>query len=251
MTIRNFSRSSAAGDLAWPLWQLCGRYESEDLLDIGADPAWSLILGGDLVWADYPYKRNQAVARFGAVGRLISAAGLGGICIMFDEAETIDQLWNIRSRIAAYGVMGNLVRTKTLWCIFGITERFERTIANDLQGGILRIASMRPAAASFLRAWQEQEYAIVEPPRIDSRSAATLARYVAALYDEAYAIGGCDGIVGTSLEDWSNNPSRNPRRLVRLLIHRLDVRRRLGVANQGAECEPTEGPESTLRDAGT
>jgi BREX system ATP-binding protein BrxC/D len=226
-TVRRFARSSAAGDLGWPLHLLCDRYDSEDLLDIGADPAWTPILGGDLVWADYPYKRNQAIARFGTIGRLVASSGLQGMCIMFDEAETIDQLWNIRSRIAAYGVMGALVRTKALWCLFGITERFERAIAIDLQRGILRMASITPAASSFLRAWEGQEYQIVEPPGIGSDAAATLAQSVAALYEEAHAIDRNDGVMERSVEEWRGNPSRNPRRLIRLLIHRLDVRRRL------------------------
>jgi hypothetical protein len=229
--VEAFARSAAAGDIGWSLWQLCSRSEREDLLDIGADPAWIPILGGDLVWADYPYKRNQAVARFGTVGRLMSAGGLGGACIMFDEAETIDQLWNIRSRIAAYGIMGDLARTKTLWCVFGITERFERTIAIDLQRGILRMASMTSAAARFLRAWGEQEYHIVEPPAIDARQAPILARAVARVYDEAYATGRGDGAMEQSVDEWKSNPSRNPRRLIRLLIHRFDMLRGLEVSH--------------------
>lgn len=146
---------------------------------------------------------------------------------MFDEAETIDQLWNIRSRIAAYGVMGDLARTKTLWCLFGITERFERAIANDLQRGILRMASVTPAATSFLKAWERQEYQVIEPPEINADAATAIAQSVASVYEEAHDIDGNEGVMATSVEEWKVNPSRNPRRLIRLLIHLLDVRRRL------------------------
>ncbi len=223
-----FARSAAAGDLAGPLAKLCARYEWGDTLDIGADSAWSLFLGGDLSWADYSYKRHQAVARIQSVGRLLSAAGMSGLVLLFDEAETIHQLWNIRSRIVAYDVIAELSRMKTIWCVFGITDRFDHTIAADLQAGILNAYGITPAAASFLKAWQRQEYESVEPPAIETGSACTLAGLVATLYDEAYDLGGGNGrTVDKCLAEWVTNPSRNPRRLIRLLIHRLDLNRSL------------------------
>ena len=51
------------------------------------------------------------------------------------------------------------------------------------------------------------------------------------LYSEAHDLPSVgDDFVSSCVDDWAKNPSRDPRRLIRLAIHRLDYRRELARA---------------------
>lgn len=229
--VKLFADSGQAGDLYGPLHVLASKYERGENLEAMGDPAWDTLYGVDLSWADYTYKREQATARIGSLGRLFAAVGMDGLIIVFDEVETIDQLWNVRSRMSAYSVMGQLCRLDAVWPIFGITERFDRTLNHDLDRGALQYDFTTNSASWFLRAWQRADFTVLEPPSVDARNARTLATTVAKLYESAYAGTFSDErLVNRCVEEWLGNPGRNPRRLVRVLIHRLDANRRLASA---------------------
>ena len=100
-------------------------------------PAWTRLTGEDLSFADYSYLRDKALQRLQELARLSRAMGCRGLVVLFDEVETVDQLWNIVSRMGAYRVLGTLCRMKYVWCVFAITDRFERAIDSDLDDGIL------------------------------------------------------------------------------------------------------------------
>jgi hypothetical protein len=200
------------------------RFHDGEQLELLDDPAWFVLTGGDLAWADYTYKRDDAIERLGALAQLLRAVGLGGVVLIFDEAETIDQLWNIRSRVGAYTVLGRLSRLPAVWCVFGITARFDRTVGEDLS----RIASERlnlsTEADWFLECWSKGRFRIIVPPAVDRTNAAELANAVGRLYRLAYPSMPVDEkLIRGCLQEWNRNPSQNPRRLIRLLIHRLDV----------------------------
>jgi hypothetical protein len=226
--VRTFADSGKAGDLYGPLHVLCSRYERGENLELMDDPAWGTLYGTDLSWADYSYKREQATARIGSLGRLFAAVGMDGLVVVFDEAETIDQLWNVRSRMSAYVVLGRLCQLDAVWPIFGITERFELTIENDLDSGALQYDFASESATWFLKTWQKGQFNILEPPSVDARNARALARAVAKLYESAYSdLRADDRLIDRCVEEWLKNPGRNPRRLIRVLIHRMDAGRQL------------------------
>ncbi len=226
--IREFTHSPLAADLSSALAALCIRYERSEELGAEHDAAWALLAGVDLAWADYTYKREQAVARLGSIGRLLAMIGYDGAVVTFDEAETIDQLWNVRSRLSAYGVLGKLCRLDAIWCVFGITERFERAIAEDMKRGVLDYPYISSSAAWFLRGWRMGNFTVLVPPEVDGRNAKTLAGNVLGLYMTAYASEAPPaGLIAKCVEDWVGNPSRNPRRLIRNVIHHLDLHRSL------------------------
>ena len=226
--IANFAGSGSAGDLGWALRQLADRYEPSTALDPGHDAAWAYLSGADLAWADYGYKKEQAIVRIGAIGRLMATLGYDGIVVTFDEAETLDQLWNIRSRLSAYGVLGHLCQLQSLWCVFGVTQRFERTVLSDINRGVLSYDFTSDNASWFLRSWGGDRFTRFEPPQVDGRNARTLAAKVLDLYSTAYGLGTSQNkLVDRCVEDWIENPSRNPRRLIRALIHQLDKQRPL------------------------
>jgi hypothetical protein len=155
--------------------------------------------------------------------------GLKGLVLILDEAETIDQLWNIRSRLSAYTVLGRLFQMEFLWCVLGSTLRFDRTIQADLSNDVLANAVVSPDAKSFLHGWKREQYHIIEPPVINRQGARELAMAVTSLYQLAYRLAS-DNVAALGelcVEDWMRNPIRNPRRLIRLLVHRLDVTRGL------------------------
>ncbi|WP_316395216.1 BREX system ATP-binding domain-containing protein [Bradyrhizobium sp. 33ap4] len=227
--VHEFSETIQAGDLGPAMRALCSEFESCGALGLANHAAWSVIRGADLSWSDDPSKRAKALSRIAALAGLCRAIGLKGLILILDEAETIDQLWNVRSRLAAYAVLGQLFEMKSLWCVLGSTLRFDRTVQSDLSGGILADASVSADARRFLHGWKERSYRVVEPPMIDRGSAGELAKAVSSLYQLAYALlpGDVEAVSARCVEDWMRNPVRNPRRLVRLLVHRLDAMRKL------------------------
>lgn len=228
--VYEFGRSPFAADIGWALTDLCNRYERSEELGAEHDAAWALLAGTDLAWADYTYKREQAIARLGAIGRLLAAIGYDGVVVTFDEAETLEQLWNVRSRLSAYGVLGQLCRLDAVWCVFGITERFERTIDDDLARGVLDYHYISESAAWFLRNWRSGKFTVFIPPEVDGRNAKALVGNVLGLYTTAYSSEALPAeIIAKCVEEWMSNPSRNPRRLIRTVIHHLDLHRSLAV----------------------
>jgi hypothetical protein len=222
--LSTFVSSASSSVFKRSLRVILNRFEDGDRLELLDDPAWFVLTGGDLAWADYTYKRDDALDRIGSLAQLLRAVALGGVVLVFDEAETIDQLWNIRSRFGAYTVLGKLCQLSAVWCVFGITARFDRTVAEDLS----RIASERISVSHdadwFLKSWHQGRFKTIVPPPVDRMNATELAKAVECLYRAAYpSIPLDDKLIRGCVQDWTQNPSQNPRRLIRLLIHRLDV----------------------------
>jgi bacteriophage exclusion system BrxC/D-like protein len=235
----DFSELSSAGDLGSTLRELDSMYGKDDGFVLDGEWAWAPFLGGDLSWADYPYKRVQALARLQSLTRMLRYGGFGSLVVTFDEVETIDQLWSVRSRLVAYDVLGQLVSMDGLWCLFGITDRFRRTVDADIGRGVTDWANASTTARRFLTAWQRNAFETVEPPAIDRQLGRALATRVAKLYSGAYAADeATDDFINSCAEEWARNPARDPRRLIRLVVHRLDCRR----AGDGAT---TRQPTST------
>jgi hypothetical protein len=149
--------------------------------------------------------------------------GFSGVVATFDEAETIDQLWNIRSRLVAYDVLGRLCSMRSFWPVFGITDRFVRVIDSDLKryGTDAQIAS--DYAGRFLKLWSVKGYDVLEPPKIGTTEGHELVDKVVRVYAKAHSLGGVDGVAKRCLDEWIRSPSRNPRGLIRLTVHRLDL----------------------------
>jgi hypothetical protein len=220
--LATFIAGKTAGDLGPTLSSLLdatGRSASVDTLD---HPAWKFLSGTDLSWSDHSTKREKALDRFEALAALFRALGLGGLVLILDEAETIDQLWNVRSRSAAYGTLGRLLRVPAIWCVLGTTDRFDRTIERDLA------TEMGGDAVRFLGVWRRRAEGLTTPPTIDDRRGRLLAERICALYEDAYgAVGDVPGLVDGCVTEWGRNPVRNPRRLLRSVVSALDRRRSL------------------------
>src|SRR5262249_44391785 len=150
-----FSMEKAAGDLRWALNSLASRHGREEIVAPEAEWAWAALLGSDLSWGDYPYQRAKALDRIDVLAAMMRQVGLAGPVVTLDEAETIDQLWNVRSRLVAYEVLGRLTTMPGVWCIVGITQRFARTIQGDLVRGLLDATETSQFARQFLRAWHD------------------------------------------------------------------------------------------------
>jgi hypothetical protein len=228
--VQAFAQTTFAGDLRIPLLSLCSAWESRDPIGLEDHEGWRILLGGDLGWADYAYKRTAALARISSLLYLFRAIGLWGLAIALDELETIDQLWNVRSRLASYAVLGQLTRMPGAWCIFGVTKRFERTISADIDKGILQSAEIDKNADWFLRSWVTGYFEAIAPPTVNIDNARKLAEAITRVYREAYPDSVDDvSTAARCVRDWNENPARNPRRLIRMLIQRLDMNRHLEV----------------------
>jgi hypothetical protein len=222
-----FANSLEAGDLYWPIIRLCEASKRGEVALHDEQYAWNVFLGLDLSWSTYPYKRRAALARLSALARMFGAVGLGGLVVLFDEAETIDQLWNIRSRFTAYTSIGALCQSPGLWCLFGITERFNRTVDSDLKRIEWTPYDLDPDADWFLTHWRKRSFTILRPPAIEGGFASEVVNRIAVLYKQAHACEPDAALLKQAVREWSNNPIRNPRRLIRGVIERLDQSRSL------------------------
>jgi P-loop Domain of unknown function (DUF2791) len=222
-----FSETAEAGDVGWAMRTLCDEFQDCGAFGLANHTAWAILRGADLNWSDDASKREKALSRIAALARMCHAIGLKGLVLILDEAETIDQLWNIRSRLSAYHVLGRLFEMESLWCVLGSTFRFDRTIRSDIASDALVTPVMSPAATSFLQGWRREQYKSIEPPAINRPGAHELSQTITSLYQTAYSCDGENGIRERCVDEWMQNPVRNPRRLIRLLVHRLDVSRKL------------------------
>ncbi|MCL4688936.1 MAG: DUF2791 family P-loop domain-containing protein [Burkholderiales bacterium] len=228
-TLAKFAGRTEAGELAWPLAFLCSLADRGEDLVLDDHYAWSVILGLDLNWADYSYKRRPAINRVIALSHMFAAVGLGGMVLLFDETETIDQLYNIRSRLTAYSTIGSWSHAKHLWTVFGITERFGRTVEGDLFRLPEVGSSPDEHAARVLKGWRTESFEVAKPPEIAEKFVAEVAARVARLYQEAYGVRATAAALTKAIQDWRTNPVRNPRRLIRRLVEEIDDGRELSL----------------------
>lgn len=188
--------------------------------------AWSVLLGTDLAWADYAYKREKALQRLADLGACLAAGGAGGLVLQLDELETMDQLWNVRSRIGAYRVLGRLVATRFVLPFFAVTDRFHRLVEWDLKFRNLLDDPLLPAdARTFLVGWQCRDFPTLSPPALTGGLAHALVEKIAELYRVTYGRGVPPVDREAVIREWMRSPVRSPRTLIRRTIHELDILR--------------------------
>ena len=184
--LRNFVRASPPSSFRNALLGLGLDRESGNSPIPINHSAWVTLSGEDLSFADYSYLRDKALLRLQGLAELLRALGFCGIVLLFDEAETVDQLWNVRSRMGAYRVFGALCQMRHVWCIFAITKRFRRTVECDLREGILTRSRLSGEARAFLQAWRTRSLDTLEPPTMEPSMAADLVERVISVYDRAH-----------------------------------------------------------------
>jgi P-loop Domain of unknown function (DUF2791) len=221
--LERFASTSEAGSLAGPLSSLCYAWRQGAGMGIANHPAVGPLLGTDLSWADYGYKRYQALERIQSLSLLMRWMGLKGLVLTLDELETIDQLWNVRSRFVAYAVLGRLCQMRAIWPVLGITERFELTISRDIEFASRTSTALDPSVAWLFDAWRRRILEEVAPPPVDGEAARSLALNVLQLYRDAYPmVDAGEDDVSDAVTEWKADPARNPRRLIRLVVNQLD-----------------------------
>lgn len=225
--LKKFARLEIPYEFSSSIAVLCAAAARGESAVLDAEYAWTVPLGLDLRWADYSYKRKPALSRLATLAKMFNNLGLGGIVLLLDEAETIDQLWNIRSRLAAYTTLGGICRTEGLWTILGVTDRFDRTIRSDCDRVPELSFSVDIDAASFLSHWKRRQFQLLSPPGIDGSHAERVVRNVATLYAEAHGIKVDNAIIETVSALWCASASRNPRRLMRAAVDAMDRKRSL------------------------
>jgi hypothetical protein len=77
----------------------------------------------------------------------------------------------------------------------------------------------------LLSRWKKRSFTLLQPPSIEREFAQEVVSRVAALYQEAHSCDPDPTLLKNALQDWSNNPIRSPRRLIRGVIERLDQSR--------------------------
>lgn len=188
---------------------------------MGISAAWRVLNGTDIAHSDYGYRRTKALLRLHWITSFVRAAGAKGTVLLFDELETIDQLWNRRSRANAYEALGGFLDAPGTWCVFGITERFLRIVREDARSDLYWQASTE--GRRFLKMWRAGEEDLIAPPKVAENEAMRLATVVERMYRDAYPdTGDCGAEIRSVVSDWSRNAARNPRRLVRAIVDACD-----------------------------
>lgn len=222
--IQAFAETPAAQPIGAALRVICAQYKLSEGSDFGDEAAWDILLGADLAWSSA--KRLKAFARIASFTTLLKIVGAHGTVAVFDEAESVDQLFNRLSRTGAYETLAALCCQVGTLCVFGITRRFEACINKDIAN--LSLFAHSKLAAAFLEGWRAARFRTVEPPKISASDASKLVELVTQTYLEAYPDASTHGDVAESaLKQWNANAARNPRRLVRLIIDALDSQRPL------------------------
>ena len=186
------------------------------LLNGQEQSAHPIILGTDLAWADYGYKKEKAVRRIADLGSCLKSLGYVGLLVQYDEMETILQLWSVVSRQSAYKILHALSGLKNVWSVFAATEKLNRQLVVD------RDRLTDTTAHSFIRDYFN--FPVLKPPAIDERLGGELLRSIESLYRRVYQVPQ-DARLQPVLEKWLRMPFRNPRRLIRHAIDYLDRHR--------------------------
>lgn len=210
--------------LASSLVPLIHHFERLTHLNPRLESSWSYISGEDLGWADYPYKREQALERIDQLGRCFQSINGGGLLVLFDEVETLDQLWNLRSRTIAYDVVARISKMPSIWAVFAITERFLKIVKHD--------SSRNAASATWIaNGLGSGTLPILDPPQLNRDLAIELATTIAKMYTSAHPVQAVPSVrIREWVDEWGRNPGRNPRRLIRLVVNHLDLLRPLPVS---------------------
>jgi len=224
----SFASSPSCGELRVPILNLAVWAESQLAPISSQHPSWKKITGADITFNTALYLREKGLSRIKIIAQLLRELGSERLVLFFDEAETIDQLFNICSRCNAYAALERLSRLDGVVCYFAITRRFENIIQRDLDRGILSRRSLSMEGQAFLKRWIDGQFKIVEPPEIDLVRAVELSRKVRTLYEMGYGISTLPQVDLTSLaREWSGGAARNPRVLIRQLVDQLDSARPL------------------------
>lgn len=198
-----------------------------DSLLLGRSGAWSILLGGDLTLRDDQRRKFAAVSRLAALATLMQACGYGGLVVLGDELESLGQLWSSTSRASAYNAMGSFLELPSLLWVFGAAGNFGRMVAYDLDQGIRASWRIKDSGRYFFGQWCGGEFRRLAPPVLGVEEADQLALMVAEFYEIGYGLASTDAGASLSIvvRSWSDDPARNPRRLARGLVERLDTLR--------------------------
>jgi hypothetical protein len=183
--------------------------------------ALAVLSGSDLYWADYGYKRTKALARIEDMGSCLSSIGFGGLVLELDELETLEHLWNSRSRLGAYGVLGTLIKMPHLLPIFATTVRFRNLVESDIERGA--IEKCNDSGREFLLGWTKRRYPILKSVQFTRELAHDLVIRVMELYQEAYGALANSPDPKSLVNKWSESPGRNIRTLIRRVVHTCDL----------------------------
>jgi hypothetical protein len=181
--------------------------------EMGALP---VILGTDLAWADYSYKKYKAVKRIADLGSCLKSLGYVGLLVQYDELETVVHLWSAVSRQNAYRVLQSLSDLTDVWSVFAATEKLNQQLRSDLDR--LKNSTARTFVDGYFN------LPVLNPPPIDERLGGELLQSIESLYRRVYPVP-LDARLQPIMEKWLRMPFRNPRRLIRLAIDYLDRQR--------------------------
>jgi len=208
-----------------------GEWASTDYSDFAFGLRWALN-GNEWGWLramghlyrspDYPYQHPKARRLFDSVARFLKEVGFGGLVLLLDEAENINQQYDIRGRRKSYDMLARFICHPNILPIMFITERLIYQVAEDYERGHGEgWYNWTPEAKAFVTSFLEIEP--VKPPVLTGQLAEKLVANMESLYSTAYSAETPGFSSESVLDHWRQTPTRSIRLLVRLTINELDL----------------------------
>ncbi len=153
---------------------------------------------------------------------LANEVGFGGLVLLLDEAENINQQYDIRGRRKSYDTLSRFIHHPNILPIMFVTDRLLYQVEEDYERGRREgWSNWTPEAKAFVTRFREIEP--VKPPVLTDHLAQTLVTSIESLYETAYSSATPTFSTKSVLDHWRQTPTRSIRLLVRLAINELDL----------------------------
>ena len=188
----------------------------------GNEWAWLQILGHNYRSPDYPYQHPKSRALLEEIATFLNDIGMGGLVLLLDEAENINQQYDIRGRRKSYDTLARFMEHPHILPIMFVTDRLYYQVEEDYsRGEELDWDNWTPESEEFVTSFRDLKP--MRPPRLTDRTAEKLVSNIHGLYRTAYSSLPSHFSVQSVLTHWRQTPTRSVRLLVRLTVNELDL----------------------------
>jgi hypothetical protein len=203
----------------------------------GYEPGWLQALGHNYRSPDYPYQHPKSRALLEEIATFLNDIGMGGLVLLLDEAENINQQYDIRGRRKSYDTLARFMEHPHILPIMFVTDRLHYQVEEDCERGEeVDWDNWTLESEEFVTRFRDLEP--MRPPRLTDRTAEKLVSNIHGLYRTAYSSLPSHFSAQSVLTHWRQTPTRSVRLLVRLTINELDLCAQNGHAQSQSGSSP-------------
>jgi hypothetical protein len=151
----------------------------------GYEGGWLRALGHLYRSPDYPYQHPKSWSLVDSVATFLNKMGRGGLVVLLDEAENIDNQYDIRGRRKSYETLARMTQHPHILPVVFVTDRPLYQVEQDYQKGTIDgWRNWTPDARWFAGHFRALEP--LRPPRLTDGLAEQLVASIERLYRIAY-----------------------------------------------------------------